>query len=308
MKKHYLRAALLAVCPLAANAQDAVPAAPAAPAVVTSVPGTASAVTLRLKFTPGKTTYYTLTTDTDGTMQMPQGAMPLKNHITMTLHQTVKDVRASDGAATIETGIDSMTMSMNGQPMPMPPDKAAQMKALGTLLILPTGKTLSFTPNPDLGAPAMPGMDMSKINAMGSLGQFPDAPVKPGDAWKTAVSMGMLGAQVASDFTLSSVDTTGASPIAVITQVTKGKFDLPSADGAAPAAMGGMKMAGDVNGTGTLRFDTTAGAVDSQTSKADITMNMTLPNATEPMELQMKIRSTMKRAPAPAGASDAAVQ
>lgn len=302
MKKNCLLAAVvLAACPLAAHAQTAAPAAPAPP-------GASQAVTLRLKFTLGKTTYYTLTTDTDGTMQMPQGAMPLKNHIAMTLHQTVKDVRATDGAATLSTGIDSMTFSMNGRTFPMPPEKLAQMKAIGTMVILPTGKTLSFTPNPALGGPPMPGMDMSKINALGSLGQFPDGPVKPNDTWNTAISMGMLGAQVASNFTLVSVDTTGAVPVAVIKQTTDGTFDLSGANGTTPAPMGGMKMTGKVSGTGMLRFDVTAGTVEGQTSKADLTLYMTPPNAAAPMQMQMKVRTTMRRASAPPSASNPAVQ
>ncbi len=120
------RAALvLASCPLAASAQTAAP-------VITPAPSAppAQTVTLRLKFTPGQTLYYRLTTDTAGLMLTGQSGagIPIKNHMEMLLHQTVKDVRATDGAATVDSGIDTMTMSMNGQTFPIPEDKLAQMK------------------------------------------------------------------------------------------------------------------------------------------------------------------------------------
>lgn len=312
-KTHLLAAAIvLAGCPAGVYADSPAPAtpdtpaataAPANPAVTAPAPPAAQPVTLRLKFTPGKTTYYTLKTDTRGTMQMPQGLMPMNMHMTMTLHQTVKDVRAADGAATIDTGFDAMEMKMNGQTFPIPSEQLTKMKFVGTALILPTGKTLSFTLNPNLGAPSLPGMDLSKMNAMSSLGQFPDGPIKPGDAWKSAVSLGMMGAQVASDFTLTSVDTSGTAPIAVIAQTTKGTFDMSGANGATPAPPNGMKMSGTVNGTGTLRFDVNAGAVENQTSAADITLNMTLPGAAAPMKMQMKVTSTMQHTDAPAPAA-----
>jgi hypothetical protein len=304
-------AALLAACLPAVHAQNAAPA-PAPPAAAPpAAPATAAApVTLRLKFTPGQTLYYSMTADTDGTIFMGQtGAeMPLKNHIEMLLHQTVKDVRASDGAATIDTGVDSMTMSMNGQSFPLPPDQLAKMKSVGTVVLLPTGKTLSFTPNPALGGAAVPGMDMSHANPLGSLGQFPDAPVKAGDTWKSAVAMGMMGAQVAAEFTLTSLDTTGGKTIALLNQTINGTFDTSSANGAAAPTPTGMKMKGSVAGKGTLHFDVDAGAVVDQTSQANITMSVMPPGTTAPVKVQIKMNSTMTRASAPVPAANPAVQ
>ena len=300
----FTAAALLAALPLAARAQTAAPAAPATPAApvtpATPTAGAAQPVTLRLKFTPGQTLYYTLTADTAGTLLTGQSGagMPINTHAQMLMRQTVKDVRAADGAATIDTGIESMTITMNGQALPLPPEKLAQMKSVGTLVILPTGKTVSFTPNPALGGrAAMPGMDMSHAGAIGSLGQFPDAPVKPGDVWKTGVQMGMLGMQAAANLTLTGVDTSGGRTVAVIAQKTDGALNTASAGAAAP---GSLKMTGRVSGTGTLRFDVGAGAVESQTGVADIAMNMTPPGATAPMKMQMKVTSTLARAQAPA--------
>jgi len=303
MKKNYAlaAAALLALAPSVAHAQ----AAPAAPAPVT----------LRLKFTPGQTLYYSMVSDTNGTVLMGQSGaeMPVRVHTKMLMHQTVKTVRASDGAATVDVGFDALNLGVNGSPVPMPAEKLSQMKTIGTLLILPTGKTLSFTPSADMGAaaPAMPGMDMSHMSPMSGLGQFPEAPVKSGDTWKSAIAMGMLGAQVAAGFTLSGVDTTGGKTVAIITQTTSGTFDTSAAaaaDGAAAPAPAGTAMTGTVSGTGTLRFDVDAGTVVGQTSRANITMTMTPPGMNAPIDVKMNVHSTLARAPAPAPTADPAAQ
>lgn len=308
MKTNYLLAAavLLAVSPLTAHAQTATPV-PASPALASA----AQPLTLRLKFTPGQTLYYSMTTDTNGTMLTGQSGagMPIQIHMQMLMHQTVKEVRASDGAATIDVGIDTMSMGMSGQTMPIPPEKMAQMKTIGTMVILPTGKTVSFTPSSALSTSGpMPGMDLSHTNAMGSMGQFPDAPVKIGDTWKSAIAAGMMGMQVASAFSLTSLDAADGKTVAIIHQTTNGTFGGPGADGAAAPGPMGMKMSGTVKGTGTLRFDVDAGTVLGQTSQADVAMTMTPPGATEPMKMQMKAHSTLARASAPAPVANPAVQ
>ena len=308
MKTNYLLAAavLLAVSPLTAHAQTATPV-PASPALASA----AQPLTLRLKFTPGQTLYYSMTTDTNGTMLTGQSGagMPIQIHMQMLMHQTVKEVRASDGAATIDVGIDTMSMGMSGQTMPIPSEKMAQMKTIGTMVILPTGKTVSFTPSSALSTSGpMPGMDLSHTNAMGSMGQFPDAPVKIGDTWKSAIAAGMMGMQVASAFSLTSLDTADGKTVAIIHQTTNGTFGGPGADGATAPGPVGMKMSGTVKGTGTLRFDVDAGTVLGQTSQADVAMTMTPPGATEPMKMQMKAHSTLARASAPAPVANPAVQ
>ena len=267
-------------------------------------------MTLRLKFTPGQTLYYSMVTDTNGTVLTGQSGagMPIQIHMQMLMHQTVKSVRASDGAATLDVGIDTMSMGMNGQAMP--PEKLAPMKAIGTMVILPTGKTVSFTPSAGLStAGPMPGMDLTHMNSMGSLGRFPDAPVKAGDTWKSAVAMGMMGTNVAAEFTLLSLDTADGKTIAIIRQTTNGTFDTtaPAAGTAAPMPAG-MAMNGNVSGTGTLRFDVDAGAVVGQASRVNVTMAMTPPGTTAPMNMQMKVSSTLRRASAPAAAANPAVQ
>ena len=311
-KKNYslAAAALLAACPLAVRAQTAAPM-PAPPAVPTAPPAaTAQPVALRLKFTPGQTLYYTLVMDTNGTLLTGQSGagVPIQIHMQMLMHQTVKSVQASDGAATLDVGLDTMQMAMNGQTLPTSADKMAQMKTIGTMVILPTGKTVSFTPSEGMSAAGpMPGMDMTHMNPMSSLGEFPNTPVKVGDAWKSAVAMGMMGTQVAAGFTLLSLDTTGGKTVAVIRQTTKSTFDTstPAAGAAAPT---GLPMKGNVTGTGTMRFDVNAGAILGQTSRANVTMTMTPPGASAPMDMEMKVNTTLKRASAPTAAANPTVQ
>jgi len=308
MMKNYslVAVALLAACPPAAYAQTAAPAPPAAPA------SAARPVTLRLKFTPGQTLYYSMVTDTNGTVLTGQSGagMPIQVHMQMLMHQTVKGIRASDGAATMVVGIDTMSMGMNGRAFPLPPGKLTQMKTIGTMTILPNGKTLSFTPSAGLSAaPSMPGMDMSHANPMGNLGQLPDTPVKAGDTWKSSVAMGMMmNMQASSTFSLASLDSADGKTIAVINQTTGGTFGMPGAGGTAAAGPMGMKMKGTVKGTGTLRFDVDAGAMQAQTGQADITMTMMPPGATAPMKMQMKANTSVTRASAPTPAANPAVQ
>ena len=307
MKHSFAAALLLAACPLTARAQTAAPV-PAPPAAPASPAAAAQPTTLRLKFTPGQTLYYSMVSDSNGTLLTGQtgAGMPIQVHMQMLMHQTVKSVQASDGAATLDVGIDTMSMGMNGQAMPMPPEKLAQMKTIGTMVILPTGKSVSFTPSAGLSASGpVPGMDLTHMNAMGSLGQFPDGPVKSGDTWKSAIAMGMLGTQVAAGFTLLSLDTADGKTVAVIKQTTSGTFDTSTSAAGAAAA---MPMKGNVTGTGTMRFDVDAGAIIGQTSRANVTMTMTPPGADAPMNMEMKVTSTLKRASAPVAATNPAVQ
>jgi hypothetical protein len=298
-------ALLLAACSSLASAD-----APATPVAIPMTPvlGAAQTVLLRLKYTPGQTLYYRMNIDTVGTIFTGQSGagMPLNQHMSMLMHQTVKDVRVVDGAATLDSGIDSMTMTMNGQAFPMPAETMASMKNIGTMVISPTGKTLSFTPSSAVSGMAMPGMDFTKMSSMSALGQLPEAAVKAGDTWNSAVSMGILGTSVAAHFTLGSIDTTGGKTVALVNQTTDGTFDTSTTKGVTGPM--GMKMTGKANGTGVLHFDVDAGAIESQTSKIGITMNMTQPGATMPMKMKMKVTTSLTRTTAPPPTADPKMQ
>lgn len=136
-------------------------------------------------------------------------------------------------------------------------------------------------------------MDMSHTNSFAGLGQLPDAPIKVGDTWKSAVT-GMAGAQIASGFTLTSVDTTGGKNVAVINQTMDGTFD-PASKTPNPAG----KMAGKISGTGVLRFDVDAGTMESATSQMTMAMTMAGGGPAPGTKMQMKTTVIMKRADAP---------
>lgn len=289
-------AALAALSPLAAQAQA--PAAPAAPAA--PVAGTA---TLRYKFTPGQAHRYKLTTNMVGTMMTGQSGagFPLNTATQIIMKQTVKDVRASDGAATITTEIESMRLAMNGKEQPVPDAQQAAFKKPITQVMLPTGKVLSFT-MPDTPGMSMPGMDFSKSFSSLSVA-FPEGPLKTGEDWKSTISApGMEGTNLTYDSTLTSLTGDGDSAKANIAQKIGGTIGMTLTQGM-PI---GMKMAGTVNGTGTMAFNTALGLVENLTNDSSIDMTMifkTKPGQAPPpgmpagMKMQMRQKTTLERLP-----------
>lgn len=267
-KTYFLLAAstLLAFCPLAGRAQDAPPAAPPAQAAPT-----AQGVTLRYKFTPGQTHRYRMMMTMTGTMRnSPTGTgIPLNTKMTMTYSQTVKDVRATDGAATVVGQMDEMQMTMNGKTVSMPEAQSAQMKKPYTILMLPTGKVLSME-MPQMPTGAVPGMDFSKSFSMNAA--FPDAPVKTGDNWNGTVDMGaaMVGLKMAVASTLVDVKTVGKNDQATINQDITGNLDMTLSKNMPMT----MKMQGKITGTAVQVFDVTAGMVQSQIGHT--TTNLTM--------------------------------
>lgn len=286
-------AAALAAFPLTASAQAPVP--PAAPAA-----GTA---TLRYKFTPGQVSRYKMTTNMTGTMMTGQSGagFPLNTATQIIMKQTVKDVRASDGAATISTEIESMRVAMNGKEQTLSDAQQAPMKKPFTQVMLPTGKVLSMKMPDTMGA-AMPGMDFSKSFSSMSVA-FPDGPLKAGEDWKNTVSApGMEGTNLNYDSTLTSLTGDGDAARANIDQKINGTLGMTLTQGMPM----GMTMAGTVNGTGTMVFNTALGAVESLSNNSSINMTMTFkakpgqappPGMPAGMKMEMRQKTTMERLP-----------
>ncbi|MBV9849643.1 MAG: hypothetical protein JO250_08135, partial [Armatimonadetes bacterium] len=272
---------------------------------------TTAGVTLRYKFTPGRVLRYRLTTDTNGTIQMgPSGTgMPLKQHMTMTLTQTVKDVRASDGAATVVAQLGSVSMTVNGRPIMLPAQDQEQINKPMTAVVTPTGQVLSVqTPSGTLSGPAALGfnpMDLQKIGAL------PEKPVNTGDTWpgKYEAPGGVLNIYTKS--TLSSLAGTAPNTIATIAQKLYLQFQPKAfygktatgktmasrtATGAAPVA----KINGLITGTGTQKFDVDAGVINSQTNALQLKMTITPPKTAQagappPVKANFQITSDMER-------------
>ena len=287
-------ASLLAFCPpLHAQTPSAVPpsASPAAPA--------AAPVTLRYKFAVGQTRRYRL--DTDMNMLMATGqtgaGVPIEMTMEMVMRQTVKSVRSADGAATLTTQIEAFHMLRNGQSVPLPDAEAAKMKQPFTQVMLPTGKILSME-MPALKGMSAPGMDFGK--GMFTTALLPDGPVKIGDQWSGAVDAAMAGVQTTFTATLASLDTKDGVTLATIQNKQSGTIAKTLSQGM-PVT---MKMQGQLTGTATQVFDTTAGTIRSATGTSGTDMTMTFgkaadgtlpPGMPSAMKMQMQMKFMMQR-------------
>lgn len=265
----------------------------------------AQTVTLRYKFTPGQSRAYHFTMDSDGALTRPQGQpFPIKQHMEAMMHQTVKSVD-DKGAATIATSFDSVSLTMNGQPVPM--QNAAAMPPPTTIVMTPTGKIVSVQAPPS--TPAMgPGMGLNNLMMFHSNSTLPEGPVKVGDKWDSTVDVAAMGLKVTAANVLTSADAT----VAKFTTTMTGT--LASGTGAAFAALP-VSLSGTMSGTSDQTFDVNAGALASQTG--NVSMDLTIrpkqapagggaaPNAMPPMKMQMKIKTQMDQvlsAPKPASA------
>lgn len=277
-------------------------AEPATPVTTTAVP-TTGGVMLRYKFTPGQTRAYKFTMDSDGMlMGGPQGqGFPIKQHMDAVMRQTVKEVRPSDGAATIQVGYDSMKMTMNGQPMPMPQQAAGAMTQVGTIVMMPTGKVVSFT-----AAGAANGGPLGNMNSMFqnmNQGTFPEGAVKADDTWEAKVDMAAMGMKISSANTVVSADANTAH----YTTAMKGTMDTASSATPSPLP---ITLAGTMDGTSDQTFDVAAGALATQSGTMNMDLTMT-PKPGQgagaapptPMKMKMKVTTQMSQllvAPKPA--------
>jgi|GEM_PF-1613993 len=268
-----------------------------------AVPATASKappVVLRLSFTPGQTLYYKTTTDTDVTTSAAQAGAA--GHTTMRMqtlmHQSVRAVRASDGAATVDIGVDGTRMTVNGKVMPMPSQVSGQMKSLGTLLILPTGRVLSYTPSVQPERPRAPE------DPTGILGQFPTTPVGVGSGWAGAATTHVAGKMaVGLGFTLFRLEATGGKMFAFVALTRHGTFDADTAanrtDAAIPEQIHRMGYKENFNETGTLDFDVATGTVVDQATHSVEVVTMMDPQSKALIKQNTTSDVTLVRVPAP---------
>ena len=258
-----------------------------------------SSYTLRYKWATGQVLAYHFTMDTDGTLTGgPSGqSVPLQQHMEAIVNEKVTDVRASDGAATLALFFQPVTLSVNGNDVPLPGDQATPMKSVGTMVISPAGKVLSenFAATDQMGM--MPGMNSMMFQSNGNL---PDGPVKTGDTWNTTANAALAVAQVSAVNTLASVDSAGGAHNADIKSTIKGTFD-PDAPSSASLP---MRLGGTMTGTIEQHFDIDAGKLVSQQSSADLDLALTPRDqggAMGPMKMKMTVHTSTH----PASPSDA---
>ncbi len=291
-------ALLFTLLPLAAQAQTPAPApAPAA-------------VTLRYKFAPGEVIRYQTTTDTDMIMPNVPGlpaSQPTayKSHTEMVDRETVKFVRAADGAATLVGLVESLTSTMNGKPTHNAALTSIKQSAI-TTVITPAGKLLSLKAGEGTSFATAPGFDMSKMG--GTMpAALPDGPIKVGDTWDTVADLSRImpgsggpGMQMTVHSALTALDTSAGKTIATISQTYNVPLDMKSPS-SSPVA---FTMTGDETGTDVWKFDVGAGAIIS----SDMTMTMHTTSVfpkpaggtgagSGPVHMTMQMTAHMKRLP-----------
>ncbi len=273
-------AALLAACPLALHAQ-AVPAPPAAP----------TPVTLRFQFKPGVSRAYAVVMDVNGTILTGQSGagIPISQHWEMTLRQTVQDVRASDGAATIVTGITALTIRVNGKDTVLPQSKLSQLQDMTTTVVTPTGKTLSTVLSPLMNK--MVGGVSGGANPTGlieTLFTLPAGPIRVGDTWHGSESAAAASAAPTSAYILKSLEVEGGIPTAHIGRTLDGNLTTLTTKAPRP-----MKIMSRTLGTGDTEFDTQDGTVLRQeaTGTAVSTLVIKSTQAGAPLAYKMQLQT-----------------
>jgi len=229
----------------------------------------------------------------------------MKSHMEMVYRQTVKDVRASDGAATLVGKYENMTMTMNGHALPGNP-MMGFLKMDFIRVMLPTGKLLSFRLDGGTTAAKMPDIDLPAMG-MNLPATLPTGAVKVGDTWDTGTDVsrkmtgsGMPGVQMTFHSTLMGLDKTEGTTIASIGQIQRAAMGIKS-PASSPAD---FNMTGAVAGTGTTKFDVEAGAIASMDMTATMHSTTLLPKAAggagaggRPFHMTMKETMHMERLP-----------
>ncbi len=293
-------AALMALSPaLSAQTPPPVLTTPAAPV---SVP-----VTLRYQFTAGQVHRYEYDMDMNTLMQTGQtgAGIPMDMSVHAVMRQTVKSIRPADGAATVETQIESVHLLRGGQEMPLPEEIQAKLKQPFTQVMMPTGKILSVEA-PGMSGLGAPGMEFGK-SLFSTTALLPDGPVKVGDNWKGMMDASM-GAQTAFTATLTGVDQKDGAALATIQQTQTQTFNQPMTEN-------GATVQAQISGKATQVFNTTAGLVQSATGNNDTDMTMTFAKSADApagmpsaMKTHTQMKFTMTRLPDTAPVTAAPVQ
>lgn len=136
-------------------------------------------VALAFGFEEGDTSRYRVTMSMDGTIDTALADLPLVGELAETVSYHVMDV-AGDGAATIDVGVESVSGSFSGQPLPASTDLEIRM------VIGPDGQLREIDGEPVPEALQGGWTDPSGTGGLPGMQSFPllpDGPVGPGDEW-----------------------------------------------------------------------------------------------------------------------------
>ena len=320
-----LAATLLAGLPLGARAQAPPPLVPPPPppppvsagdtpgggpfqAAPTTLGPITGSLPLRYKFTHGQVFRYQISLDTEGNLLTgPSEGTPIRQHVDMTLHQTVEDVRASDGAATLATQIDSLSATRDGKNVPLSKAAQQQLKQATTTVVDPTGKVLSFDRPAGAGAAAIPGLNFSPLDFQGLNALSADPvgmivnilaadPVTVSDTWRSTYTTPTGSLEEHTADTLSSGTVIDGDTLVTIGQKLYAEFKPPKPGAESNAA----HLLGLVTGTGQTQFDVDAGVINSQTTAMQINLKA-VPSKSNaagtptPVMANLKVKSTLTR-------------
>lgn len=241
------------------------------------------------------------------------GTQTVEQSLTQTTRMQVIAVGA-DGTATVRHTFESIRMEMASPNGPIVVDTAAKEKpaespaasALATLsAMVGEAVTLTMRANGDVQnlegmnkifdkiAATLPGGGagdpmLASIRAglsdesmrqmfSQSLASFPDRPLAAGESWTSTfeVPQPMIGRLTGvRTSTLSSIDSTGSSPMARIAIAVTMKPAAESQPAAAPAGL--TITMGESKATGETVFDVTKGRVERSTTTSDVPMTMAM--------------------------------
>jgi hypothetical protein len=244
---------------------------------VAAAPG---GVLLRLKFKPGDQHTYKMAMDMAMVVNMPAGAgagagaaVPVKEHLDMVYRQTVESVDPATGNATLQMQFVSFNIFMNGKPLQLPPATLAPLQQPATIVMTPTGKTVSLKMP---GVAGFPGGG-SPWSSLQSSGVLPDQPVKVGDTWQVTQNVPGVGMSIDIPMSFAGVTEQGGHAIARIDLLYNGDMK------ANPNQAGGMALqTGSITGSGSQMFDNDLGLMTGTDMTMHMDSQMALPATARP--------------------------
>jgi len=255
------------------------------------------------------------------------GDLTIDQSTTQTLSSVVEDV-AADGAATLRQTVEAIKAEINSPMMAMSYDSAANTSTGATIFkevfsqligqpytvtIAATGEVKkvaglsqladkmfkSITPDPATagmldGLKANLSDDAMRNMFTQSFAQFPDKPIKVGDAWdlQATSSNPMLGTLITSvKSTLKSIDAEAGGRTARVAVTLSVKRDASKP--VPPNPMGMTLDVGEATGDGEQIFDASVGLLRSSTVHLAIPMTMsgTGPDGSA-LNMQTQVKST----------------
>jgi hypothetical protein len=287
---------------------------------------------LRYRWTKGEPLRYRVVQDVNATMTgIPgMGEMTVRNTMTQVELLTPQDV-AADGTATLEAKFESVKMEM-ATPMgtfaydsanPSQNSSDPTIGQIGAVMGALVGESITIVMSPNGAIQKMEGMTriLQKVqqaapqagNALGmgglesvlsdeafkgtfgqGFGSLPPTPVKPGDTWKSDLTMpnpfGTMS--ISTTHNLKAVETAGGRELARIVSTST----IKAAPGGKPPAfpMPVTVQFNDGTGEGETIFDRKLGRTQKATalSTLPMSMNMTAPDGTS-LSIQALTKTTM---------------